>query len=109
MKAQKFSGGSPPVHSKADILFILEKYRVPLNIWGIGKNRSLDDLVRYMTEDKVYFCNGNSPHLILDVHVAVVIVTHCFRGKWLELYEDRQVFSDGSILRRKSFNGIANR
>jgi len=61
-----------------------------------------------MTQDQFSFRpNGNGSGLTIDVHVAVVIVLHKYRGKWLELYEDRQVFSNGEILRRSNYNGIA--
>ena len=94
------------VLSPKAILEILKEHRVPMQTWGTKNHRSFADLVRYMTEDRVYFRNGDSQCATIDVHAAVVIVTHKFRRKWLELYEDRQTFRDGSVLRRKRFNGI---
>ena len=63
-------------------------------------------LVQYMTDDRVYFRNGSTANVTIDVHAVVVRVMHRLRNKWLEIYEDQQVFPDGSVLRRnKQFNG----
>ncbi len=97
----------PRVLSPKAILDILKQHRVPVRAWGTKNHRSFADMVRYMTEDRVFFRNGDSPCATIDVHAVVVIVTHRFRRRWLELYEDRQIFPDGSVLRRKLFNGIA--
>ena len=86
---------------------ILRKTECPCKPGAPKITRSFADLVRYMTEDRVYFRNGDS-------QCATIDVPRCrrhrhadkFRRKWLELYEDRQTFRDGSVLRRKRFNGI---
>ena len=86
---------------------VLERYRTPLETWGTGNYRSLEDFVRYATEDQFFLRNGGSGGLVVEVHAAVIVVVHQCKKKWLELYEDRQVSPDGTVLRRESFNGIA--
>jgi len=89
------------------IKLLLKKHKVSLKLWGTNTWRSFDDLVTYHKKCRLFF-RRDGDKLIIDVHAAVVIIVHCFRSRWLELYEDRQVFTDGSILSRaRNFNGIA--
>lgn len=90
---------------KQKIVDTLAKHRVPLWEWGVGKNRSLEDFLRYASEDQFFVRDGLE--LMVEVHAVVVVVIHQFKRKWLELYEDRQVFPNGRILQRSNFNGIA--
>lgn len=111
------------VMSRQDIVSMLDEHNVPWReSWGIPPARTFEDFCRYHEKDRLYFrngdCNGNgmchtngngnglSAKFIFDLHAAVVIVTHRYRHKWLELYEDRQVFPNGTILRRPNFDGI---
>src|SRR5580704_807556 len=108
MQTQKTLEMPPAILSRKRIVAILEKHHVSLELWGTGTHRSLDDLVKCMASDCVSFRNGDSTCATIDVHAVVVIVTHQYRKQWLELYEDRQEFSNGCPpLRRKGFNGIA--
>ena len=59
-----------------------------------------------MSEDQFFLRDRDSNDLVVEVHAVVVIVVHQFNRKWLELYEDRQVFPNGRTLCR-NFNGIA--
>ena len=43
---------------------------------------------------------------MIDVYVAVVIVIYK-SDQWLELYEDRQEFPNGRVLRRLGYNGVS--
>ena len=88
------------------IIRILDERNVPHQSWGTGTSRTLNDLFTYHERDRVYFRTESSSELIIDVHVAVVLVTHRVRGKWLELYEQRQIFPNGKVLERTNFNGI---
>jgi hypothetical protein len=88
------------------ILRMLNRHGVSRESWGTGTNRTLDDLFRYHEKDRLYFRNGSSKEFTIDVHAAIVIITHRFQRKWLELYEDRQE-ANGEILKRSGFNGIA--
>lgn len=90
---------------KQKIVDTLTKHRVPLWKWGTGKYWSLADFLRYASEDQFFVRDGLE--LTVEVHAVVVVVIHQFRRKWLELYEDRQIFSNGTVLQRKNFNGIA--
>ena len=92
---------------RATIIQMLEDRNVPHKSWGTGTSRTLNDLFTYHERDRVYFRTEASPELIIDVHVAVVVVTHRVRSAWLELYEERQVFTSGKVLKRRNFNGIA--
>ncbi len=89
----------------------LDKHSVTRREWGHGTNRTFADLMSYHLRDRLYPRNGSSDRFILDVQVAVVIVIHKYKGQWLELYEDRQEFTDAEgkvhTQYRKGFNGIA--
>jgi hypothetical protein len=109
------------VMPRRDIVRMLDDHHVSRQSWGTGTARTLDDLFEYHENERLYFRNGNngdngnghgngngsSAGLIIDVHSVVVLVYHRFRRKWLELFEDRQVFKNGDVLRRSNFNGIA--
>lgn len=95
------------IMSRQEILKMLNKHQVPWDTWGKAGNRTLEDLFNYHEKDRLYFRNGSSEQCTIDVHAAIVVVTHKGDDGWRELYEDRQVFSDGSEIRRDSFNGIA--
>lgn len=90
---------------KQKIIETLAKHRVPLWKWGTGKYRSLADFLRYASEDQFFVRDGLE--LTVEVHAVVVVVIHRFKREWLELYEDRQVFPNGTVLQRNNFNGIA--
>lgn len=102
---------------RQDIVKMLDNHHVPRQSWGAGTARTLDDLFEYHRRERLYFRNGtgnghsngngSSARLIIDVHSVVVLVYHQFRRKWLELFEDRQVFKNGDVLRRNNFDGIA--
>jgi hypothetical protein len=104
---------------RQDIVRMLDEHKVPWKeSWGIPPARTFEAFCEYHQRDRFYFRNGNSHNgngngngfvdkLIIDVHAAIVIVIHRYRRAWLELYEDRQEFPDGSTLRRANFNGIA--
>ena len=98
---------TPIILENREILEILKRHGVPLQKWGMGKYRSFEDFMRYATEDQFFLRDGDGNGLVVEVHAAVVIVIHKFRKEWLELYEDRQVSSNGKVLCRKNFNGIA--
>ncbi len=89
------------------ILDVLKRHRVPLQKWGTGKNRSLEDFLRYANKDQFFLRDGDNCDLIVEVHAAIVVVIYQLKKKWIELYEDRQVSPDGAVLRRENFNGIA--
>lgn len=97
----------PTVPSRRAIIERLRDHSVPIDTWGTENRRSLDDFVCGLTRDQVFFRDDSTFGLTIDVHAVIVVVTHEFKRRWLELYEDRQVFFDGSVLRRKEFNGIA--
>ena len=92
-------------NEKQKILEILVQHRIPLWEWGTGNYRSFADFIHYATDDQFILRDGLE--LIVEVHAAVVVVVYQFKKKWLELYEDRQVSPDGTVLRRENFNGIA--
>ncbi len=96
-----------PTVENENILSVLRQHRVPLQKWGTGKNRSFEDFLRYATKDQFFLRDGDGHELVVEVHAAIVVVIYQLKKKWLELYEDRQVSPDGTVLRRKCFNGIA--
>jgi len=97
----------PPLLPRERIIGILKEHEVRMDRWGTGTYRSLDDFIEYMTHDQFSFRPNGSPVLIVDVHTVVVIVTHVYNRRLLELYEDRQVFDNGHVIKRHNFNGIA--
>jgi hypothetical protein len=97
----------PAVPSKEEVVHTLRKHNVSMQDWGTKSHRSLDDLVHYMTHDRLHFRNGSSTSAVIDVHAVIAVILYRSRNGYLELYEDRQVFPDGSVLERKGFNGIA--
>ena len=97
----------PPVLSRHEIVNRLRKHSLPTKTWGTGNHRTLDDLIQYMTRDMVFFRENTNGTVVIDHHAAIVIVTHRYNSQWLELYEDKQVFPNGSVLRRTNFSGIA--
>ena len=106
MKEELLQDGVLP---RAEIVEMLRRHKVEFESWGSGTSRTLDDLFKYHERDKLHFRNGSGGgKLIIDVCSVVVIVIHKFSRKWLELYEDRQEFPNGQILRRTNFNGIAD-
>ncbi len=101
---------------RQEIVGMLEKHQVPWKSWGAPgtTSRTLHDFFKYHETDRLYLRNGahgkngSSDKFIIDVHAAIVIVMHRINRKWLELYEDRQVFDDNpEPLIRSGFNGIA--
>ncbi|MEN9912862.1 MAG: hypothetical protein RLY66_270 [Candidatus Parcubacteria bacterium] len=105
--AKPHTNGAVVPFTRRKIIGILNKHKVPRERWGTSTFRTLEDLVGYHQRDKLYFRNGSSKVCTIDVHAAVVIVTHRFNRRWLELYEDRQEFDSGGMLRRDGFNGVA--
>ncbi|HZS43167.1 MAG TPA: hypothetical protein VFA52_03030 [Candidatus Paceibacterota bacterium] len=97
---------SEKIKSRSEIFRLLNKYKVPWQTWGQGASRSLEAFFQYHEREKLYFQNHCGDQLIIHVHAAVVIVLHRYRGRLLEIYEDRQVCDNGTILRRSNFNGI---
>ena len=91
--------------SPAAISELLQEYSISTKTWGQGTARSFADLLNYHRRDQVFFRPEES-RLVLDVKATVVLVYYQSRGRTLELYEDHQEFPDGSILRRKDYNGI---
>lgn len=91
--------------SRSKIISVLEAHGVDHRNWK-PPHRTLDDLVQQHTKDQIFISDGQGSQVILEVHTAVVIVLYKSRSTWLELYEDHQLFPDGSILRRSDFNGI---
>lgn len=95
------------------ILEMLDEHHVPWKLWGAPgtTSRTLNDFFTYHEKDRLYLRNGkngSSGKFIIDVHAAIVIVMHRFNRKWLELYEDCQVFDGNPTpLVRGNFNGIA--
>jgi len=67
----------------------------------------LDDFLAYHQRDQLNFREDCSKGLVIDVYVAVVIVVYKSDNQWLELYEDRQEFPGGHVLRRSIYNGVS--
>ncbi len=93
---------------REEIIYLLDKHRIPWKDWGRGSRKGLGDLVNSIKLGETRLEAGSSK-LILHVRVAVVTVRFKLNGQWLELREDRQEFIiDGKvseIKRRTSFNG----
>lgn len=99
--------GQEPVLSRDQMIYRLRKHRVSRAEWGTKTYRTFGDLMNYHERDKLFVRNGTSDRFIIDVHVAVILVVHKYKGQWLELYEAYQEFPDGHTLSRDNFNGIA--
>lgn len=107
------------IMSRQDIAHMLDDHEVPWReSWGKPPVRSFEDFCGYHEECRFYFRNGtsgsNNGHpakLTIDVHALVALVYYCERRwrkqKWWELYEEKQVFDDGTLIVRSNFNGIA--
>lgn len=107
MAAHKTLESFGVVMPRTKVLKMLHKHGVPWKTFGIPPARSLDDLFMYHERDCFNFRNGSAKTCIVDVYVAVVLVVHRFNRKWYELYEEKQVFTNGEVLVRDNFNGIA--
>lgn len=94
------------VMNRTEIISMLDRHKVPWHTWGTGTSRTLEALCDYHEKDQLHFRNNTSPSIIIEVQVAVVLVTHKFNRRWVELFEDRQVFDNGEVLQRLNFNGL---
>lgn len=102
----KNAGGSEErVLSRSGVINLLDQHGIPWRSWGTGTSRTLDDFLAYHQRDRLNFREG-CRELVIDVRVAVVIVVYK-SDQWLELYEDRQEFPNGRVLRRSSYNGVS--
>lgn len=106
MRTETFINNGEKVPEQAEIIDILHKYGIPLQFWGKPPARSLEHFINLVREEQVRFRQNRSDCLTIDVNSVVVIVLHMRRGEWQEIYEERQVFPDGTELCR-NFNGIA--
>jgi hypothetical protein len=122
------------IMSRQNIILMLDEHKVPWRrSWGHPPVRSFEDFCGYHEKCRFYFRNGtyrgsngdskngngngNSngngnghlTKLTIDVHSLVALVYYYDRRrrKWWELYEEKQVFDDGTPLVRGNFNGIA--
>jgi hypothetical protein len=73
---------------------------IPLDQWGTGKAKTVDHLLEEVNGgETVLSCNQDG--LLREVSVAAITVTCSIGEKNLILREDRQVFGDGRVRRRK--------
>ncbi|OHA15446.1 MAG: hypothetical protein A3H57_02745 [Candidatus Taylorbacteria bacterium RIFCSPLOWO2_02_FULL_43_11] len=93
------------VLSRPHIVKLLDKHNIGWKLWGTSTSRTLSDLFAYHERDRLYFRDTESG-VVMDVHAVVVLVYHRYRRRWVELYEDCQIFPGGHVLRRINFNGI---
>ncbi len=95
--------------SETEVADFLDRQKVPWRIWGSGNGtRTFEEFYRYHRDDQFYIRNGGEIGVTIDVYVAIVMVYHKSRGRWLELFEHHQVSPIGEYLERKNFNGIAD-
>lgn len=90
--------------NKGQMLEFLESHGTPWRTWGTRTWRSLDDLIRYMTDEQVVLRDGDvTKPPIIDVYCVVVIVLF---GN-LELFEEKQINRTTKGVVRRNLNGIA--
>jgi hypothetical protein len=86
---------------------LLEKYCVPVELWGKGAHKSLDDLTRevFNQDSKLVIFDGE---LVRKLKCVDVEVLYSDNGRLLRLKETKQVFKNGSS-RERGFRGISEK
>jgi len=110
--ASTFPENLPPVHFENEghlETFIREK-NIPLELWGKKQYRTVKQLWKSLTTEKVSIVNPGVDHPpTLIVHPSVVYIQHLPKGpgaEVLEIYEKQQIMPDRTKIVR-NFRGIA--
>jgi hypothetical protein len=85
---------------KYELAALLTKYKVDINLFGVGKAKTLDHLLKEVNsgEAELTKCNGE---LLRRLSVLNITVLAQHKADRYRLIEDRQIFKDGRERRRQ--------
>ena len=87
------------VTSQKSLTEMLRTYEMPLDLWGVGDAKTLEDLYNEINEGESQLVDENG-ELVRKTKVLAVDVYCHIEGKTYKLVEDRQEFVDGRVRRR---------
>ena len=101
MKIRLFEEFSQPIPTQDYMEFVdmLKEYDVPIEEYGTGTYKTIGHLFAEIGEGETDLKEENGK-LVRRVSFVGARVLYKKDGKWLRLYEDKQVFKDGRVRRR---------
>ena len=88
-----------PEEGYFQLLDLLKDYNIPLDQYGTGGFKTVGHLYSEIKEGETDLTEENGK-LVRRVSFVGARVIYNKEGRWLRLYEDKQVFKDGRIRRR---------
>lgn len=88
-----------PSEDYMKFLDLLNKYDVPVEEYGTGGYKTTGHLYSEIAEGETELTEENG-ELIRKVSFVGARVIYKLDGKWMRLYEDKQIFKDGRMRRR---------
>lgn len=95
---------------KQGVVTLLAKYNIPFEQWGTGSAKTLDHLVKEVSEGETLLEVDESGTLVRKVRITYVDIFHTTpNGKRFKLVEDKQIFKDGRERKRTLDGSIAEK
>jgi hypothetical protein len=92
-----------------DLVNLLKKYNVPVDLWGTGKSKTINHLLKEIENKECSIVEENNTVRRYIEFVGVkVYFTNDDGDRWV-LVEERQEFNDGRIRRRNMPNSVSEK
>jgi hypothetical protein len=93
----------------SELINILKKYNIPVEIWGTGKSKTINHLLKELQGNECSLIEDNNTITRYIEFVGIKIYYIDDEGvKWV-LKEDRQEFNDGRSRRRNIPNSVSEK
>lgn len=93
----------------SDLINLLKKYDVPVDLWGTGKSKTINHLLSELQNDE---CSLEEKEQSITRYIEFVGIKVYYTDKedqrWI-LKEERQEFNDGRIRRRNIPNSVSEK
>ena len=101
MKIRLYEEYTEPIPTKDYMEFVdmLKTFDIPLDEYGTGTYKTIGHLFAEIGEGETELTDEDGK-LIRRVSFVGARVIYKLDGKWMRLYEDKQVFKDGRVRRR---------
>ena len=82
-----------------DFVDMLKKYNIDTDLYGTGTFKTIGHLYKEIEEGETILSEENG-NLVRMVEFVGARILYKLDGKWLRLYESKQVFKDGRVRKR---------
>lgn len=96
------------INSEEDLISKLKEYNIPYENWGSGEAKTVSNLLDELKNDECSIIDENGK-LMRSIEFVGVRVFYTENGTKYYLKEDRQVFKDGRIRRRRIRSSIGEK